>query len=117
MRDDPKRRQVHRLYGSLKFIEDGRLVPGPFTVETQMEMLGRLKHLEAETGMRLVGDYEGKPHPAHLGGRRAREPRPREGQGQPVTSRKPFTSVFSGTVGGELYIVRPVGSTSTLAPG
>jgi hypothetical protein len=37
---------------------DDRLVAGPFTVETQMEMLGRLKRLESETGIRLVGDYE-----------------------------------------------------------
>lgn len=56
------------------------------------------------------GEYRGCP-PWVARGSAAR------GQGQPVTSRKPFTSVFSGTVGGELYIVRPVGSTSTLAPG
>jgi hypothetical protein len=58
MRDDPKRRQAHWRDGSLKFMGDDRLVAGPFTVETQMEMLGRLKRLEAETGIRLVGDYE-----------------------------------------------------------
>ncbi len=37
---------------------NGRLVPEPFTFETQMEMLGRLKRLEAEMGLRLVGDDE-----------------------------------------------------------
>lgn len=40
---------------------DDRLVAGPFTVEIQMEMLGRLKRLEAETGTRLLGDYEENP--------------------------------------------------------
>jgi len=58
MRDDPERRQAQRRDGSLKFMGNGRLVPGPFTFETQMEMLGRLKRLEAETGLRLVGDDE-----------------------------------------------------------
>ena len=57
IRNDPERRQVRRRNGRVTFKGD-LLIPGPFTVQTRMEIFDRLRALEAETGQRLIDDEE-----------------------------------------------------------
>ena len=58
IRDDPNRRQARRRNNQVKFMADGRLVPGPFTLAARQEILDRLREVEGATGRRLLRDAE-----------------------------------------------------------
>lgn len=58
IRDDNTRRSPRRRNGSLNFVGDGRLIPGPFTLEARREILGRLLAVQDEVGMQLISQAE-----------------------------------------------------------
>ena len=58
IRDDPHRRQGIRRNGRISFTKEGSPIPGPFTMPARIEILDRLRGVEAETGMNLVSEEE-----------------------------------------------------------
>lgn len=58
LREDGSMRQAHRRNGSLTFVGEGRLIPGPFTLAARQEILRRLQAIEAELSMSLIRNDE-----------------------------------------------------------
>lgn len=54
LREDGHRRLAQRRDGSLNFVGDGRLIPGPFTLEARREILDRLLQVQEEVGFDLI---------------------------------------------------------------
>lgn len=51
-------RQAVRRNGRLTFVGEGRLIPGPFTLEARQEILRRLLDTQAQVGFSLIGEAE-----------------------------------------------------------
>lgn len=58
LREDRTKRSARRRNGSLNFVGDGRLIPGPFTLEARREILDRLLKVEKEVGFELIKPAE-----------------------------------------------------------
>lgn len=58
IRDDPKRRLARRRDGKVTIAKNGLLIPGPFNVDTRMEILEELLRVQELTGMPLIADDE-----------------------------------------------------------
>ena len=58
IRDDPRRRLARRRNGKVTITEQGVFIPGPFTMETRLEILDRLIRLQEMTGMTLISQDE-----------------------------------------------------------
>ncbi len=54
IREDNGRRSPRRRNGSLNFVGDGRLIPGPFTLVARREILDRLLETQDEVGFELI---------------------------------------------------------------
>lgn len=54
IREDNSRRSARRRNGQLNFVGDGRLIPGPFTLEARREILDRLVATQEEVGFELI---------------------------------------------------------------
>ena len=54
IREDNTRRSARRRNGQLNFVGDGRLIPGPFTLEARREILNRLLATQEEVGFELI---------------------------------------------------------------
>lgn len=55
IRGEAERRQARRRNGQVTFMKDGKLVLGPYTLETRHEIYTRLMALQEETGRSLIG--------------------------------------------------------------
>ena len=51
-------RMATRRNGTLNFVGEGRLIPGPFTLQARREILGRLYAVQEEVGLPLVSAAE-----------------------------------------------------------
>jgi len=58
IRDDPHRRQARRRDGRVRFTDGGTLIPGPFTMPARIEILDKLRQLEAKTGYTIISPKE-----------------------------------------------------------
>lgn len=58
LREDNNKRSARRRNGSLNFVGDGRLIPGPFTLEARREILDRLLNVQKEVGFELISVAE-----------------------------------------------------------
>ena len=58
IRNDPTRRQARRRDGRITVTDSGKHIPGPFTRETRLEILDKLRALEKKTGKALISDEE-----------------------------------------------------------
>lgn len=58
LREDGTRRMATRRNGTLNFVGEGRLIPGPFTLEARREILDRLIAIQDEVEMQLVSPTE-----------------------------------------------------------
>lgn len=58
LREDGSRRMPVRRNGSLNFVGEGRLIPGPFTIQTRQEVLDRLLGVQDEVGFELITPLE-----------------------------------------------------------
>lgn len=58
IREDGTKRMAVRRDGSLNFVGDGRLLPGPFTFEARAEILERLLSLQSEVDFPIITDEE-----------------------------------------------------------
>lgn len=58
IRNDPHYRQVVRRNGKISFADDGRHIPGPFTIESRREIFQRLKEVENRFGAELISESE-----------------------------------------------------------
>ena len=54
IREDNGRRSPRRRNGSLNFVGEGRLIPGPFTLVARREILDRLLEAQDEVGFELI---------------------------------------------------------------
>jgi DNA sulfur modification protein DndC len=54
LREDGAMRMAERRNGSLNFVGESRLLPGPFTLAARQEILRRLQAIEAELGIALI---------------------------------------------------------------
>lgn len=58
IRDNPTKRMAHRRGGSLTFMSNGKLIPGPFTFEARKEILEKLLNIQDELGEALISESE-----------------------------------------------------------
>ena len=58
IRSDPARRQARRRNGRITINQDGKLIPGPFTLQARAEILDELRKVEDLTGRELVSKAE-----------------------------------------------------------
>jgi DNA sulfur modification protein DndC len=58
LRDDNTKRSPTRRNGRLNFVGDGRLIPGPFTLEARREILTKLLATQHEVGFELIQPAE-----------------------------------------------------------
>jgi putative sulfurtransferase DndC len=58
IRDDPTKRMARRRGGTLTFMTNGKLIPGPFTFETRKEILDKLLAIQNELGEPLITEEE-----------------------------------------------------------
>jgi DNA sulfur modification protein DndC len=58
IRNDPHRRLARRRNGRLTVTRDGVFIPGPFTLETRVEILQKLLALQEQTGRPLISHDE-----------------------------------------------------------
>jgi DNA sulfur modification protein DndC len=58
IRNDKERRQARRRDGRITITDGGTFVPGPFTLQTALEIFERLRALEEETGQALISEEE-----------------------------------------------------------
>ncbi len=54
LREDNSKRSERRRNGSLNFVGEGRLIPGPFTLQARREILDRLLSTQEEVGLELI---------------------------------------------------------------
>lgn len=58
IRNDKERRQARRRNGEITITDNGKFIPGPFTLKTRAEILERLQALEKETRQSLISEQE-----------------------------------------------------------
>tara|TARA_R110002111_G_scaffold248760_4_gene312565 strand:- start:10089 stop:10796 length:708 start_codon:yes stop_codon:yes gene_type:complete len=58
IREDGAMRMATRRNGKHNFVGEGRLIPGPFTIEARREILDRLLCVQEEVGMQLISEEE-----------------------------------------------------------
>ncbi|HEX7855897.1 MAG TPA: DNA phosphorothioation system sulfurtransferase DndC [Sphingobium sp.] len=58
IRDDNTKRSARRRNGNFNFVGEGRLIPGPFTLEARREILERLLSVQDEVGFELISTDE-----------------------------------------------------------
>jgi DNA sulfur modification protein DndC len=58
IRNDPSRRSARRRDGRITVLEDGKFVPGPYTLETRGELLDRVLALQDHVGRELISPDE-----------------------------------------------------------
>jgi DNA sulfur modification protein DndC len=58
IREDGSMRMATRRNGSLNFVGEGRLIPGPFTLAARRQILNRLIDIQSEVDMQLVSPTE-----------------------------------------------------------
>jgi len=58
LREAGDKRMAVRRNGSLNFVREGRLIPGPFTMSARREILDRLLGIQAEVGFELISPSE-----------------------------------------------------------
>lgn len=58
IREDNTKRSARRRNGTLNFVGEGRLIPGPFTIAARREILERLLDVQDEVGLPLISDEE-----------------------------------------------------------
>ena len=58
IRSDSKRRQATRRNGKATLSKNGKLIPGPYTLETRSEILDRLLDLQDKVGNCLINEAE-----------------------------------------------------------
>jgi len=58
LREDGTKRSARRRNGSLNFVGEGRLIPGPFTLRAREEILERLLETQDEVGLPLISREE-----------------------------------------------------------
>lgn len=58
IREDGAMRMATRRNGTRNFVGEGRLIPGPFTLEARREILDRLLAIQSEVDMQLVSPDE-----------------------------------------------------------
>lgn len=58
IREDGGMRMATRRNGTLNFVGEGRLIPGPFTLPARRQILDRLLEIQAEVDMQLISDDE-----------------------------------------------------------
>lgn len=58
LREDNSKRSARRRDGSLNFVGEGRLIPGPFTLQARREILDRLLATQEEVGFELISPDE-----------------------------------------------------------
>ena len=58
IRGSSKRRQATRRNGKATLSKNGKLIPGPYTLETRSEILDRLLELQDQMGNRLISEAE-----------------------------------------------------------
>jgi DNA sulfur modification protein DndC len=58
IREDKTKRMAVRRDGSLNFVGEGRLLPGPFTFEARTEILERLLSLQSKVEFPIITDEE-----------------------------------------------------------
>lgn len=65
LREDNTKRSATRRNGTLNFVGDGRLIPGPFTLQARSEILDRLLATQDEVGFELITPAEIEAIRAH----------------------------------------------------
>lgn len=58
IREDGSMRMATRRNGKLTFVGEGRLIPGPFTLDARKQILDRLLSMQLEVGMTLISEEE-----------------------------------------------------------
>ncbi|EHH09266.1 3'-phosphoadenosine 5'-phosphosulfate sulfotransferase [Mesorhizobium amorphae CCNWGS0123] len=58
IREDGSKRSATRRNGTLNFVGEGRLIPGPFTLDARREILDRLLAIQEEVGIGLISTEE-----------------------------------------------------------
>lgn len=58
IRENGSMRSATRRNGTLNFVGEGRLIPGPFTLEARREILDRLLAIQEEVGIALISSEE-----------------------------------------------------------
>lgn len=58
IRESGDMRQARRRNGRLTFVGEGRLIPGPFTLDARRKILQRLLDTQDEVGFQLISDAE-----------------------------------------------------------
>jgi DNA sulfur modification protein DndC len=58
IRNDPTRRLARRRGGRVTFAANGTHIPGPFTLATRSEILGKLLDLQKTVGWKLISNEE-----------------------------------------------------------
>ncbi|RUW53356.1 DNA phosphorothioation system sulfurtransferase DndC [Mesorhizobium sp. M1A.F.Ca.ET.072.01.1.1] len=58
IREDGSKRMAKRRNGTLNFVGEGRLIPGPFTLTARREIFSRLIAVQSEVNMELVSPAE-----------------------------------------------------------
>jgi DNA sulfur modification protein DndC len=58
IREDGAMRMATRRNGTRNFVGDGRLIPGPFTLEARREILDRLLAIQIDVSMQLISPEE-----------------------------------------------------------
>jgi len=58
IRNDSSKRLAIRRGGKITYLQDGSLVPGPFSIDTRKEILQKLKKLEKISGLSLISESE-----------------------------------------------------------
>lgn len=58
IRNKPEMRQIVRRNGKVSFKQDGKHIPGPFTIQARREILARLLDVQSQFGETLITDDE-----------------------------------------------------------
>lgn len=58
IRNEKGRRQLTRRNGKVTYSKEGKIIPGPFTLETRHEIYSELKKLQEKTGKHLISEEE-----------------------------------------------------------
>ncbi|TCP80777.1 DNA sulfur modification protein DndC [Rhizobium sp. PP-CC-2G-626] len=58
IREDGAMRMATRRNGKLNFVGDGRLIPGPFTLDARRQILDKLIAMQEEVSLALISDEE-----------------------------------------------------------
>ncbi len=58
IREDGSMRMATRRNGKLNFVADGRLIPGPFTLDARRQILDKLVAMQLEVSLALISEEE-----------------------------------------------------------